>query len=289
MKYVDLLYRLLPESYFRKIRRTYYRINQILFPPLDEQKFRKLLSDKLEIKKGMVVYIHSSIDKMNLNFSAFQLLELLLDFVGPEGTLVFPCWHYTGRAEDHLSQPDAVFKVRKSPTTMGLLPELARRHKQAVRSMHPTSSIVAIGAKAHQLIDEHHLDIYPNGIKSPLYKTTHYDSRIIGLGEKVVSLSFVHVIEDILKEKFPIQTLSTKVSKAKVIDQNASEFFIETLIPHKNISRRDTPGFFDKNITSDACKSFSFKGVNYFTANPKVLFQQMEKLAKEGHTIYDVK
>ncbi|MBC8320431.1 MAG: AAC(3) family N-acetyltransferase [Bacteroidetes bacterium] len=286
MSFADVIYRLLPESYFKKIRNLYYRINQLLFPPLSEQNFKKVLSDKLGIEKGMVVYVHSSIDKLNLDFSPYRLLVLLLDFVGAEGTLVFPCWHYQGRAEDYLNQPDAVFNVRRSPTTMGLLPELARRHKNAVRSLHPTTSIVAIGALAHELIDEHQLDIYPNGEKSPMYKIMQYNSRIIGLGEKVVSLSFVHVVEDSLKNKFPLQTLSDEAVSGIVIDGDKNRRELTTLVPHKNIQNRDTTAFFKKHIRKDICNSFSYKGVNYFTTNPVLLFNELKTLAEQGKTIY---
>lgn len=286
MSIADVIYRTLPENYFIKIRSFYYRINLLFYPPLSELKFKKLLNERLGIKKGMVVYIHSSADKLNLRFSSYRLLEILLETVGIDGTIIFPCWHYRGRAEDYLNQPDAVFDVRRSSTTMGLLPELARRYKSAVRSIHPTTSIVAIGKLAHELIDEHQLDIYPNGLKSPLYKMMRHSGRIIGLGEKVVSLSFVHVVEDIMKENFPIQTLLSNVEKGKSIDKNNCEHIIETLVPHKNISKRDIPAFFKKHISKKACNSFTYNGVNYFTANPLLLFNELKTLADKGKTIY---
>lgn len=283
----DIIYKYLPLEYFKLARNAYYKLNGFLFPPLSEEKFKTFLSQKLAVKKGMILYVHSSTDKLNISFSAFRLLEILLDAVGEQGTLAFPCWHYRNRAEDYLKKPDAVFNQKRSPTTMGLLPELARRHKSAVRSLHPTTSIVALGAKAHELIDEHHLDIYPNGTKSPLYKMMKYNSRIIGLGEKVVSLSFVHVVEDVLKEKFPVQTLSDKPKPGKTIDINGKGHFIETLLPHSNIASRDIPAFFGKHISKEACRSFSAKGVNYFTADPKLLFDELKLLAMEGKTIYN--
>ncbi len=286
MNPADVVYKMLPESYFRKIRDVYYKVNRLLYPPLNKQKFRDFLIRKLNIREGMVVYIHSSMDKLNIDFSPFELLELLLDIVGENGTLVFPCWHYRGRAEDYLDNADAVFNVRRSPTTMGLLPELARRHKGAVRSLHPTTSIVAIGAAAHDLIDDHHTDIYPNGINSPLYKLMGYNSRIIGLGEKVVSLSFVHVVEDIMKDNFPLQTLHDETRQGKVIDTDKKERFIDTLVPHSNISNRDISGFFNKHVTNNACHSFKYKGVNYFAAKPTELFEELSVLAGVGSTIY---
>ncbi len=286
MYIADFIYDYFPESFFKTLRKAYYRLNGFLYPPLNEEQFKAVLTDKLGVKKGMILYIHSSMDKLNIAFSAYRLLEILLQAVGSNGTIAFPCWHYQGRAEDFLKQPNAVFNVKRSPTTMGLLPELARRHKNAVRSLHPTASVVAIGAKAIELIEEHPFDIYPNGEKSPLYKLMKYNSRIIGLGEKVVSLSFVHVVEDIMKEQFPLQTLSDNPVRCKVIDSDNNERFFETLLPHKNISRRNIPGFFKRYISKDACKSFTYKGINYFSANPVLLFDTLKTLAEKGKTIY---
>lgn len=283
---VDQLYKVLPEQYFKLGRSWYYQLNHILYPPLKEHDFKKMLTEKVGVEKGMVLYIHSSVDKLNLGFSPFVLLKLLMDVVGEKGTLVFPCWHYSGRAEDYLLKPDPIFDVKLSPTTLGLLPELARRTKNAVRSLHPTASAVAIGPMAYELMNEHHLDVYPNGEKSPLYKLMQYNSRIIGLGEKVVSLSFVHVVEDILKERFPLQVLSEKTFPIKVINEGREVLQVETRIPHKNIQRRDIPAFVQKNISHEACTTFTFRGTNFFTAEPKMLFSEMKELALLGKTIY---
>ena len=286
MSIADFIYKFFPENYFKALRKGYYRINKIVFPPMNEEDFRRFLQTKLGIKSGMTVYIHSSTDKLNISFSPYRLLQILIETVGDEGTLLFPCWHYRGRAEDYYKSDTAFFSVKKSPTTMGLLPELARRHKSAVRSLHPTASTVGIGAKAVELLSEHHKELYPNGEKSPMYKMMKYNSKIIGLGEKTVSLSFVHVVEDSMKDGFPVQTLSDRPVKYKVIDNEGNEKFINTLVPHKNISNRNIPRFIAKHISKDACNSFKYRGTNYFTVNPQLLFNKLKLFAEKGITIY---
>ncbi len=287
MTIADIIYKYFPVKYFKALRSTYYRLNKKVHSPTTEQEFKNFITGKLGIKKGMVVYIHSSIDKLNLDFSPFRLLELLLETVGEDGTLVFPCWHYRGRAENFYKNKDAFFDVNKSVTTMGLLPELARRHKNAARSLHPTASTVAIGAKANELTSEHHKDIYPNGKKSPMYKMMQYESKIIGLGEKTVSLSFVHVVEDIMKDNFPVKTLSDKTIKCKVVNTQGETMHIETLVPHINIADRDIPGYISELITQNACKTIKFKGSNFFTVNPQLFFNEVKYNAEKGKTIYN--
>ncbi len=287
MNPVDIIYKLVPESTFKNIRNIYYTGIKSIYPPLNKDRFVSLLKDRLGVKEGMVIYIHSSFDKLNLEFNAFQLLEILLEFVGYKGTLLFPCWQYVGRAEDYISSEEYKdFNVVKSPTTMGLLPELARRHKGAFRSLHPISSVVALGHDAEELIKDHHLDVYPNGEQSPLYKLTQFDSKIIGLGEKVVSLSFVHVVEDTMRERFPIQTLKSTPLTLRSIDKLGTVHEIETLLPHPNIGSRNTPEYCKKYIPKDICNTFSYYGSNYFSVDPKKMLADMQKLALTGKTIY---
>ena len=289
MSVIDFLYGFLPDNTFKFLSKKYYKFLAFVFPRLSEKKFQKLLTDRLFIKKGDTVFIHSSIDKLNLGFPVYKVLSILLDVVGEEGTLVFPSWHYLGRAEEYAKKPNSIFNVKKSPTFLGLLPELARRHKNAFRSLHPTTSIVAIGKHAEMLVSEHHLDVYPQGKKSPFYKLINLDARIIGLGEKVVSLSFVHCVEDNMKDKFPYKTLMDEIFDCQVITIEKNKVIIKTKVAHPQIKNRNITKFFKQNISSDICKQFRFNGANFFSCSAPKLFYKMEELAKQSITIYDGK
>ena len=286
MSVIDFLYGFLPDNTFKFLSKKYYTFLAFVFPRLSEKKFQKLLTDRLFIKKGDTVFIHSSIDKLNLGFPVYKVLSILLDVVGEEGTLVFPSWHYLGRAEEYAKKPNSIFNVKKSPTFLGLLPELARRHKNAFRSLHPTTSIVAIGKHAEMLVSEHHLDVYPQGKKSPFYKLINLDARIIGLGEKVVSLSFVHCVEDTMKKQFPYKSLTDKVFECQVINAENNKIIIKTKVAHHQIKNRNIVSYVKNNISSDICQQTKYNGVNYFSCSAKSLFYRMEELAKQSITIY---
>ncbi len=289
MDIADILYKLVPEKLFISVRKFYYSFNRIIYPKLTEEKFTQILTSESGLKKGSIVFIHSALDKMNLGFPFYRVLNIILDVVGKEGTVLFPCWHFNYRAEDYLRNPDNIFDVRKSPTVMGILPELARRHKDAHRSLHPTNSVVAIGKLAEELVKEHHLSIYPSGEKSPFYKIIQHGGIVIGLGEKTVSLSFVHCVEDILKDKFPVETLMKEVFEAKVRDYGGNLINIKTLAPHVNITHRDTPGFVKKYISHESCREFTIHGTNYFTVDAKEMFEEMTRMALNNITIYSKK
>lgn len=275
------------EKIFAKIRSFGYRWSKRLHTPFTEESFKNFLTYELGIKEGDSIFIHSSVDKLNFSFPVHNIISLLQEIVGEQGTILFPCWHFTERAEDYLIREDSLFNVKRSPSVMGLLPELARRNKNAQRSLHPTSSVVAIGSKAHEMIKDHHSSQYPCDSHSPFYKIMHYNGKIIGLGEKPEhSMSFVHCVEDEMKEKFPVKTRTDEVYKSKVIDYDGSELFVKTRAAHKNIQKRNVKRYLDRYVNSDECKTLRKNGSWFFVADAGKLYQKMENLALQGKTIY---
>jgi len=275
----------LPFSFYHKVRSWYRQILKSLIRPLNEKEFSELLTNRFELKKGDVVFVHSSIDKLNINFSPYRILTILLDIVGDEGTLLFPAWHFTKRAEEYLRK-GKIFDVRKSPSALGLVSELARRHPKANRSLHPTTSIVAIGVQAEYLVKDHGTSIYPCDEVSPFYKMMEFDAKIIGLGVTTEFLSFVHCPEDVMKDEFPFNTRSSEVFTAKALDFNGQFVEIKTLVADKSIEKRDIPGFINRNIPTIVAEDFSVRMNRFFMVNSKALFEEIEKNAFKGNTIY---
>jgi aminoglycoside 3-N-acetyltransferase len=286
MKTIDFIYKVIPNDWFRKLSRRYYKFVKKWMKKMNEEEFLTFLRTKLNVQSGDIVFVHSAMSKMNVTFPPKKMLELLKESVGEEGTLLFPCWHYTGRAEDYLRKHDSVFDVTNSKTTLGFLNQLAKNEPGAFRSWHPTVSVCAIGKRAEELTNQHHTDIFPCGEKSPWFLMLQYPSKIIGLGEKVVSLSFVHCVEDVMKEQFPLATLSEEVLNGKVITPDGNTLQVPTRFPQKGIKQRDVVSFFSKNIPKFIGQQFRYHGVNYFRCDALKLYQKMEQLAQNGKTIY---
>lgn len=280
-----ILLKLFPIRFYYKSRSLYRNFKKKLFKPLDEEEFRKLLTEKMGVQKGDALFVHSSIDKLNITFSPFRLFSLLQDSVGQEGTLIFPAWHFTERAELYLGK-GKIFDVRKSPAALGLIPELARRNPHSQRSLHPTTSIVAIGKHATDLVSEHGNSIYPCDEKSPFYKMMELNAKIIGLGVSTEFLSFVHCPEDVMKQNFPVKTRTSKIFEAKVIDLYGNTKTIPTLVADVSIKNRDIPGFIKKHITPEIALDFSYRGNQFFIAHSSQLYSCIVKLALQGNTIY---
>jgi aminoglycoside 3-N-acetyltransferase len=225
---------------------------------------------------------------MFLGFSYLNILPLLKEIVGPEGTLLFPCSHIKVRAEEFLENSDVLFDVGRSVTVRGILPEIARQEDDAYRSLHPTNSVVAIGHLARILTMHHQDTIYPCGEKSPFFEITKYNGIIIGLGVSVDRLSFVHTIEDVMKEEFPVKTRNDKIYECKVIDNDQNIRIVRTLVASRNINQRNVIKFVNKYIPEDICRLIKYKGISFFTTDSKRLFEKMAILAREGKTIYSV-
>jgi len=280
-----LLYYLVPKKAFSVIRQKYFLYKKKLSKPLTEQNIRDILINKMGVSTGKTVFVHSSMNFLNIDFSPNKLLNILIELVGSDGTLIFPAWHFNYRAEDYLEK-DLVFDIQRSPSALGLLSELARRHKGAIRSVHPTTSIVAIGKHAKEMTEEHQDSIYPCGEKSPYYKMMKYDAIIIGLGVTTHFISFLHCPEDILGEKFPVKTRTDKVFEGKVKLKDGQIITVNTLAAYAGIGKRDIPRFLKKYLPTEAFSSFTVNGNSFYIAHSKPFYNKIVELANNGKTIY---
>ena len=69
---------------------------------MSEDDFKRVLEKECGLVKGDVVFVHSSIDKLNIDFPFYKIIVLLQEVVGETGTLLYPCWHFRERAEEYL-------------------------------------------------------------------------------------------------------------------------------------------------------------------------------------------
>lgn len=252
-----------------------------------EELARRLLCERLGVRKRSTVFVHSSAAHLDTEFPFYRILTLLREAVGPEGTLVFPSWHYQGRAEDYLRRPDAVFDVKRSPTTMGIIAEFARRLDGARRSLHPTSSVVAVGPQAEVLVKDHAaFPLWPCGPESPFYRIVDSGGIIVGLGVTAHNLSFVHCVEDEMKEAFPVEVRRPEPMLGRVHDAEKHEHVIPTLVHHPRIRWREIEGYLGRHVSAAAFESFTVDGVPFFRADAARLLDEMRALAEAGTTIY---
>jgi aminoglycoside 3-N-acetyltransferase len=119
---------------------------------------------KLGLKRGDIVGVHSSLSSFGyVEGGADAVIDALLETVGEEGTVVMPT-HSNNLAKVELTPEEVaigvswLFKIlpynpKETPCTTGRIPEAFRKRKGVLRSLHPSTSIAAIGPKAKEIVE----------------------------------------------------------------------------------------------------------------------------------------
>ncbi len=255
--------------------------------PLFEDDFTNILAGDLGLQSGDVVYVHSGMDGLNLAFPFYRILFLIQKVIGPGGTVVFPTYpNHLISSYEYLLQ-GRVFDVRRTPSYTGILTEFARRQRQAVRSLHPTKSVCAIGPAARKLTTTHHLSPYPYDTNSPYYKLIAHQGKIIGLGVTTNYISFGYCVDDALKEKFPVQVYHDRIFEAPCINYEGETVIVSTYAHDMSrVVHGDVRDFMKTYGSAVACQDLVSKGMKFFRASAAKLFPEMLSLAERGITAY---
>lgn len=139
----------------------------------------------LGLRRGDGVVVHSSLKSLGwVEGGAETVIDALLEVVGPEGLLVVPTFTY---------KPTG-FRPHLDPSQTGLVTERLRLRPNAIRSLHPTHSVAAIGTRAQELVKDHHLR--PGlGLDSPLDRLAEWGGYVLLIGVDHTTSSTVHVGE----------------------------------------------------------------------------------------------
>jgi aminoglycoside 3-N-acetyltransferase len=222
--------------------------------------------------------VHSSYDAFaNFEGNANDVLDVLLDLVGPEGTLVMP---------SQPAQSVSKFDSRRSPASTGMLCELFRRTDGTLRSLHPGQSVCARGPYARELTREHHLDELGCGRLSPYAKLVHFDSQILGLGLPPLYTTFLHVVEDLDLENYPRQIYSRDRRVCRVIDAEGNELSIELFRRDDKVLSAMNLNRMAKHLSPEAHSAFDVHGVPCFVCHPFAMLAELKELAKNGILLY---
>lgn len=267
MSTTDLVRTFLPADVVASLVRAKKKLNRARvnrLPILSEEAFGKILANDLGLASGDTVYIHSSVDQLNIGFPFYRILPLIQNVIGSEGTILFPT--YPNRSPvssyEYLKQGH-VFDIRRTPSFTGLLTEIARRQRDAIRSLHPTKSVCAIGPLANALTATHQQSPYPYDKCSPYHKLVDYDAKIIGIGVHTTYLSFVYCVDDELKESNPVQTYYPEIFAARCINSEGTEEVVHTYAHDMRRCVHDIPRFIKQQIPADICADLNIDWLRF--------------------------
>jgi len=175
----------------------------------------------LGVRPGDTMLVHSSFKSLGYVPGGIEtLIQGFLLLLGSSGTLLLPALVW--------GQPDdAIFDLNKTPTVLGAVPEYFRRRPGTVRSMHPTHSVCAVGARVEELLGSHLQDSTPCGPNSPFHKITAQDvdntSWILMLGCGLGPNTTMHALEELVNPPYLLsapQTYLLRDSDGKVLSKH---------------------------------------------------------------------
>jgi len=202
----------------------------------------------LGLAPGDVVLVHSSLSSLGyVEGGAEAVIDALLGAVGPEGTVLVPT--LTGSEGLDADHPP-VYDPDETPCWTGRIPEAFRQRPDAVRSLHPTHSVAALGPRAHELTAGHEHSLTPCGPDSPYGRLARLGGYILLLGVGHEVNTTFHLVEEIVGVPYHMQP---GLVAAQVIEQGRARTI--HLMIHRYGSprefRRLEPVFRERGIQRD--------------------------------------
>lgn len=144
------------------------------------------------VRSGGTLLVHSSLSSFGtVRGGEHTVIDALLETVGPDGLLAMPTHTWST-----VSAKQPIFHQHLSPSITGRITESFRRRPSAVRSLHPTHSVAAIGPDAQEFCSGHELYSTPCSRTSPYGRVVARGGQVLMLGVGLDCLTLMHGIEE---------------------------------------------------------------------------------------------
>lgn len=139
------------EMFPKGIRRELQNLSNRMFRRTTEKKLARAF-EQLNIPPGALVCVHSMLSGLGYIVGGPETVIKAIQRAIPGCTIMMPSFPFSGSAKDYVDS-GAIYDRDNTPSQSGLLTECLRKMPGAVRSLHPTHPCVALGPRAHELID----------------------------------------------------------------------------------------------------------------------------------------
>jgi len=179
----------------------------------------------LGVRRGDLLLVHSSLKALGPVPGGPEIVILgLLAALGARGTLLLPALSYASVSEN---QPR--FDPASTPVCVGAIPEHFRTRACTLRSVHPTHSVCAAGAKASEIVSQHHLDRTPVGRYSPFRLLRDLGGKILMLGCGLKPNTSMHGVEELSEPPYllrpdPVRYIICGPSGEKTVEHRRHSF-----------------------------------------------------------------
>jgi aminoglycoside 3-N-acetyltransferase len=250
---------------------------------------------EIGIQIGDTVLVHSSLSKIgHLEEGPKTFVDAILSVVGETGHVLMPTSPNNVYQLNYIRNTP-FFDVVHSPSKTGAITEYFRKLPGAVRSLHPTEPVSAIGPNAISFLNGHFMSLTPYTENSPFAKVAEANGKILYVGVTLDNAgTSLHTLEDAINDfKFPIyypeiftidviddagvkHKVKTKVhdpkySNLRKCDELIPHFEKAGVLKYRKIGNAktlvvDAKGFFDTMV-----ELYHQKGITMYTPNGEVL------------------
>jgi aminoglycoside 3-N-acetyltransferase len=159
--------------------------NRPMLPVSREQLVSGLRA--LGLQAGDHVLAHSALSSFgHVEGGAQTVVDVLVDLIGPHGTLVMPYFYPLYEGIFDYAHPPAPYT--------GAVPQLLRRRAGAILSVHPSHPVVALGPAAAQITADH-FQVSAVGRGSPIDRLAKMGGKVLLLGVRQSANTTLHTGE----------------------------------------------------------------------------------------------
>jgi len=290
----SFLLKILPSGAFLRIRNTYLKLKK-RGAPLIRRVYGTFTTEDLiaEIDARLdpdwrILMVHSSVNGLEPMYegAAMELVRALIDYCGPERTLVMPAFNFGeyGEGARDMLKRDPRFDLRRSPSQMGLLTELFRRSRGVVQSRHPIYRIAALGPDAEALAAGHELVPGGMGKHTPFDYMAREKAQILGIGKPFQVMTQVHHVEGLLGADWPAPQVELDPIAVTVVDRDTE---IGMHIGGVQQQWNFNIWKLREIMSPDELREWRFHGCPLFAARADRVTDALVQAAARGFTLYD--
>jgi len=293
-KLSSVLLKYLPRDYFLKLRSIYFRLRTKASPLLrlihgtfTTSELIAELDRQLE-KDWDILMVHSSINNLQPMYqgNALELLKALIEYCGPERTLVMPAFNFgeSGEGAREALKKNPRFDLRRTPSQMGLLTELFRRSKGVVQSRHPVYRVAVLGPHAEALAFGHESAPTGMGKATPFDYMAEHNAQIVGIGKTFQVMTQTHQVESLVQDDWPAPSNVLPNIPVTVVSKDGEVQMEIGGIQHEwtfNIWKlRDV-------MSRERLREWRFHNCPMFAARAKEVTDTLVDAAGKGFILYD--
>lgn len=185
--------------------------------------------DLLGLEPGDNLFVHSGLSHWRLSsLQALEVVNKLIERVGPDGTLLMPSYYWQGES----GQPPSglVYDVDRSPSMMGLISEYFRRWPNVLRSEAYLAPVCGLGPLAETLLTGQGEIVHPFGAGSTFRLAYEYDFKVVGLGVSLNTSALAHLPDLELEGRYPCRVFSTEPIRGQVRTIEGELKEVQTLV-----------------------------------------------------------